>query len=162
MFTPYTDLLVLKFGYTKNKIQYNMLLSPRNFKYRKQQKGKSTNRISIKSKNTKKLMFGSIGLKSAEPGRLTAKQMQSVRQVINKKIKKIGRLKINVFPHTPISKKPVEVRMGKGKGNVDHHVFKVKAGMILYEIETTFIPIAIRALELAQIRLPFKTKILQN
>jgi len=81
-----------------------MLLSPRNFKYRKQQKGKSTNRVSIKSKNTKKLIFGSIGLKSAEPGRLTAKQMQSVRQVITKKIKKIGRLKINVFPHTPISK----------------------------------------------------------
>ena len=139
-----------------------MLLSPRNFKYRKQQKGKSINRISVKSKNTKQLIFGEIGLKSIEPGRLTAKQMQSVRQVINKKIKKLGRLKINVFPHTPISKKPVEVRMGKGKGNVDRHVFKVRPGIILYEIETTFISIASRALELAQRRLPFKTKIIQN
>ena len=66
-----------------------MLLSPRNFKYRKQQKGKSINRIFVKSKNTRKLIFGEIGLKSIEPGRLTAKQMQSVRQVINKKLKKL-------------------------------------------------------------------------
>jgi|TARA_B100000161_G_C33503391_1_gene392818 large subunit ribosomal protein L16 len=139
-----------------------MLLSPRNFKYRKQQKGKSINRISVKSKNTKNLIFGEIGLKSIESGRLTAKQMQSVRQVINKKIKKIGRLKINVFPHTPVSKKPVEVRMGKGKGNVDHHIFKVKAGIIIYEIETKFTSISIKALKLAQRRLPFKTKIIYN
>ena len=139
-----------------------MLLSPRNFKYRKQQKGKSINRISVKSKNTKNLIFGEIGLKSIESGRLTAKQMQSVRQVINKKIKKIGRLKINVFPHTPVSKKPVEVRMGKGKGNVDHHIFKVKAGIIIYEIETKFTSISIKALKLAQRRLLFKTKIIYN
>lgn len=139
-----------------------MLLSPRKFKYRKQQKGKSTNRVSVTSKNQKKLMFGSVGLKSMEPGRLTAKQMQAVRQVLNKKIKKIGRLKINVFPFTPISKKPVEVRMGKGKGNVDHWVFKVKAGVSLYEIETSYTSIAVRALELGQRRLPFKTKIIFN
>ena len=107
-------------------------------------------------------MFGSVGLKSMEPGRLTAKQMQAVRQVVNKKIKKIGRLKINVFPFTPISKKPVEVRMGKGKGNVDHWVFKVKAGVSLYEIETSYTSIAVRALELGQRRLPFKTKIIFN
>ena len=69
-----------------------MLLSPRRFKYRKQQKGKSVNKISVNSKDNKKLMFGSIGLKSLESGRLTAKQIQSVKQVINKKIKKIGRL----------------------------------------------------------------------
>ena len=137
-----------------------MLLSPRKFKYRKQQKGKSTNRVSVTSKNKKRLMFGSVGLKSMEPGRLTAKQMQAVRQVVNKKIKKIGRLKINVFPFTPISKKPVEVRMGKGKGNVDHWVFKVKAGVSLYEIETSYTSIAVRALELGQRRLPFKTKII--
>ena len=61
-----------------------MLLSPRKFKYRKQQKGKSTNRVSVTSKNKKRLMFGSVGLKSMEPGRLTAKQMQAVRQVVNK------------------------------------------------------------------------------
>ena len=82
-----------------------MLLSPRRFKYRKQQKGKSVNKISVNSKDNKKLMFGSIGLKSLESGRLTAKQIQSVKQVINKKIKKIGRLKVNVFPQIPVSKK---------------------------------------------------------
>ena len=139
-----------------------MLLSPRRFKYRKQQKGKSVNRISVNSKDNKKLMFGSIGLKSLESGRLTAKQIQSVRQVINKKIKKIGRLKVNVFPQVPVSKKPVEVRMGKGKGNVDHWVFKVKAGVVLYEIETNSILTSIKALELSQRRLPLKTKIKFN
>ena len=139
-----------------------MLFSPRHFKYRKQQKGKSVNRISVNSKDNKKLMFGSVGLKSLESGRLTAKQIQSVKQVINKKIKKIGRLKINTFPQVPISKKPVEVRMGKGKGNVDHWVFKVKAGVILYEIETIFLSTSIKALELSQRRLPIKTKIIFN
>jgi large subunit ribosomal protein L16 len=139
-----------------------MLLSPRRFKYRKQQKGKSVNRIYVNSKDNKKLMFGSIGLKSLESGRLTAKQIQSVKQVINKKIKKIGRLKVNVFPQIPVSKKPVEVRMGKGKGNVDHWVFRVKAGVVLYEIETTSLLNSIKALELSQRRLPLKTKIIFN
>ena len=139
-----------------------MLLSPRRFKYRKQQKGKSINKISVNSKDNKKLMFGSIGLKSLESGRLTAKQIQSVKQVINKKIKKIGRLKANVFPQIPVSKKPVEVRMGKGKGNVDHWVFRVKAGVVLYEIETTSLLNSIKALELSQRRLPLKTKIIFN
>jgi large subunit ribosomal protein L16 len=139
-----------------------MLLSPRRFKYRKQQKRKSVNRISVNSKDNKKLMFGSIGLKSLESGRLTAKQIQSVKQVINKKIKKIGRLKVNVFPQIPVSKKPVEVRMGKGKGNVDHWVFRVKAGVVLYEIETTSLLNSIKALELSQRRLPLKTKIIFN
>ena len=139
-----------------------MLLSPRRFKYRKQQKGKSFNRVSINSKDNKRLLFGSIGLKSLESGRLTAKQIQSVKQVINKKIKKIGRLKVNVFPQIPVSKKPVEVRMGKGKGNVDHWVFKVKAGTVLYEIETSSLLISTKAFELSQRRLPIKTKIIFN
>ena len=139
-----------------------MLLSPRRFKYRKQQKGKSVNRISVNSKENKKLMFGSIGLKSLESGRLTAKQIQSVKQVINKKIKKIGRLKVNVFPQIPISKKPVEVRMGKGKGNVDHWVFKVQPGMILFEVETEFKSLVMKALKLVQLRLSVNTKIIFN
>ena len=139
-----------------------MLLSPRRFKYRKQQKGRSVNRVSVNSKENNNLLFGSIGLKSLESGRLTAKQIQSVKQVINKKIKKIGRLKVNVFPQVPISKKPVEVRMGKGKGNVDHWVFKVKAGVVLFEVETTFLSASIKALELSQRRLPLKTQIIFN
>ena len=140
-----------------------MLLSPRNFKYKKQQKGKSFNKI-FKTSNLGlvPLKFGSVGLKAITAGRLTAKQINSVRQSINKQIKKLGRLKVNIFPHTPISKKPIEVRMGKGKGNVDHWVFKVKPGFILYEIETSFIHIAVKALKLGQIRLPIKTKIIIN
>jgi len=138
-----------------------MLLSPRRFKYKKQQKGRSFNKINSKSKEYRSgLSFGSVGLKALSPGRLTAKQIQSVKQAINKKIKKLGRIKVNVFPDTPISKKPIEVRMGKGKGNVDHWIFKVKPGFILYEVETSYISIAIKALEAGQIRLPLKTKII--
>ena len=140
-----------------------MLLSPRNFKYKKQQKGKSFNKIFKTSKSgLMPLTFGSVGLKAISSGRLTAKQINSVRQSINKQIKKPGRLKVNIFPHTPISKKPIEVRMGKGKGNVDHWIFKVKPGFILYEIETSFISVAIKALKRGQIRLPIKTKIILN
>jgi large subunit ribosomal protein L16 len=79
---------------------------------------------------------------------------------LSKKIKKQGRVKVNIFPDTPISKKPIEVRMGKGKGNVDHWVFKVKPGFILFEVETSSISTAIKALEAGQIRLPIKTKII--
>ena len=93
-----------------------MLLNPRNFKYRKQQKGRSFNKIiGSSSENRIPLKFGSVGLKALSSGRVTAKQINSVRQAINKQIKKLGRLKVNVFPHIPITKKPIEVRMGKGK-----------------------------------------------
>ena len=140
-----------------------MLLNPRNFKHRKQQKGRSFNKIiGSSSENRIPLKFGSVGLKALSSGRVTAKQINSVRQAINKQIKKLGRLKVNVFPHIPITKKPIEVRMGKGKGNVDHWVCKVKPGFILYEIETSFSAIAIKALQRGQTRLPLKTKIITN
>lgn len=139
-----------------------MLLNPRNFKYKKQQKGKSFKIILGRRPNLTPLNFGSIGLKALSAGRLTAQQINSVRQCINKRIKKLGRLKVNIFPHTPISKKPIEVRMGKGKGNVDHWVFNVKPGFILYEIETAFHSVALKALQSGQIRLPIKTKIIFN
>ena len=103
-----------------------------------------------------------MGLKALASGRLTSKQIESVRQCISKIIKKQGRVKINVFPDTPISKKPIEVRMGKGKGAVDHWVFKVRAGSVLYEIETSFISLGIKALEAGQIRLPLRSKIIFN
>jgi large subunit ribosomal protein L16 len=138
------------------------MLSPRKTKFKKQQKGKSFNRINSTSVELNLLNFGSIGLKALAPGRLTSKQIEAVRQSINKVIKKQGRLKINIFPDTPISKKPIEVRMGKGKGGVDHWVFKVKPGFVLYEIETAFLSLAIKALEAGQIRLPIKTRIIFN
>lgn len=139
-----------------------MLSFPRRSKFKKQQKGKSFNRINSTSLDLYALKFGSVGLKALTPGRLTSKQIESVRQAISKVVKKQGRVKTNIFPDTPISKKPIEVRMGKGKGGVDHWVFKVKPGFILYEIETSFIAIAVKALESGQIRLPIKSRIIFN
>lgn len=139
-----------------------MLSFPRRSKFKKQQKGKSFNRINSTSTDLYALKFGSVGLKALTGGRLTSKQIESVRQAISKIIKKQGRLKTNVFPDTPISKKPIEVRMGKGKGGVDHWVFKVKAGFVLYEIETAFISTAVKAFECGQIRLPIKSRIIFN
>ena len=137
------------------------MLSPKKTKFKKQQKGKNF-KIVNQVFNLNKLHFGSIALKSISVGRLTAKQIEAMRQSINKVIKKVGCLTINVFPDTPISKKPIEVRMGKGKGSVDHWIFKVKAGTVLFEIETDSILLAIKALRLGQIRLPLKTKIIYN
>jgi len=139
-----------------------MILTPRRFKFKKQQKGRAFNKINSTSTDFYSLNFGSVGLKAISSGRLTSKQIESVRQCISKVIKKLGSVKINVFPDTPISKKPIEVRMGKGKGNVDHWVFKVRPGFVLYEVETDSIAIAIKALESGQIRLPIKTKIIFN
>lgn len=136
-----------------------MSLFPRKQKFKKQYKGKSFNKIhSVFELNT--LQFGSYGLKSITTGRLTSKQIEAMVNSINKIIKKTGRLVLKVFPHTPVSKKPIEVRMGKGKGNVDHFIAKVKAGVLLCEIETTSKALALKALALAQIRLPLKTKII--
>ena len=136
-----------------------MLLSPRNFKYRKHQKGKSFNKV-IGGSNSGlvSLKFGSIGLKALSSGRLTAKQINSVRQSINKQIKKLGRLKVNIFPHTPITKKPVEVRMGKGKGAPEYWAAVVKPGRIMFELDGVPLEIAREALRLAAQKLPITTK----
>ena len=138
-----------------------MLFIPKKFKFKKHQKGKSFNRIN-KNLDFNNLLFGSVGLKALESGRLNSKQIESIKQTINKIVKKSGRTFINVFPNTAISKKPLEIRMGKGKGAVDHWIFKVKAGSILCEIETNSIVLALKALKLAQIRSPIKTKIVYS
>jgi large subunit ribosomal protein L16 len=132
---------------------------PKQTKYKKQQKGKNFNRIT-NVYNIDKFNLGSISLKSIDSGRLNSKQIASMRQAIQKIIKKSGRLIVNIFPATPISKKPVEVRMGKGKGNVDHWVFKVTSGIVLCEIETSNPVIGLKAMQAAQFRLPIKTKII--
>ena len=138
-----------------------MLFVPKKSKFKKYQKGKSFKRIN-KVCSFICLKKGSVGLKSLDFGRLTSKQIESSKQAITKVIKKTGKLYINVFPQTAISKKPLEIRMGKGKGSVDHWIFKVRAGTVLCEIETDFILLAIKALRLGQIRLPLKTKIIYN
>jgi len=134
---------------------------PKQTKYKKQQKGKSFNRITSIS-SIQKFNLGSVCLKAVDAGRLNSKQIESMRQSIHKIIKKSGKLIVNIFPDTPISKKPVEVRMGKGKGNVDHWVFKVRSGIVLCEIEIPNILIGLKAMQAAQYRLPIKTKIIFN
>ena len=138
-----------------------MQTNPSRSKYKKQQKGKSICRIN-KNVNFFRLNFGIIGLKSKAFCRLTTNQIKTIRQTINKVMKKQGRLKLNIFPQTPITKKPLEIRMGKGKGNVDHWVYKVKSGMLLLEIESENVSLAIRAIKLIQIRIPLTTQIVYN
>ena len=132
---------------------------PRQQKFKKQQKGKSFNRINGTILGLNNLKFGTLGLKVIEPIRLNSKQLETIYQSINKIIKKNGRVIIKYFPQTPITKKPIEVRMGKGKGNVDFWVAKIKSGSILCEIETSFKTLALKALTQAKIKLPVKTKI---
>jgi len=138
-----------------------MSFIPNRSKFRKHQKGRAFNRINKKI-DFDQLKFGSVGLKSLDFGRLNSKQIESIRQAVNKVIKKSGRTIIHVFPDTAVSKKPVEVRMGKGKGSVDHWVFKVRPGFLLCEVESSSSVLAIKALENAQTRLPMKTKIIFN
>ena len=137
-----------------------MLLLPRFFKYKKKQKGKAFNKIDniILFKTIK---FNTIKLIATSHGRLYSKQINSINFVINKIIKKLGKLTLNAFPHNPITKKPIEVRMGKGKGNVDSWSFNVKPGFIICEVQSNYLNIAYKALKMAQIRLPIRTKILQ-
>jgi large subunit ribosomal protein L16 len=134
-----------------------MLFSPRFFKYKKHQKGsfKNINNIIL----FKNLKFQNLKLVSLASGRIKATQIHSMFFAINKIMKRLGRITLNVFPYHPISKKPLEIRMGKGKGNVSHWVFNAKPGVILCEIQTNFLAYGFKALKLAQIRLPIKTRI---
>ena len=136
-----------------------MLYIPKKFKYKKHQKGFSFNKVKSNIEFVK-LKFGTIGLKTLSAARLTSKQLVTLRQSIKKIIKKKGKLKINIFPSTPITKKTIGIRMGKGKGNVDHWAFKLKVGVILCEIATHFIPLAVKALDASKNRIPVFTKII--
>lgn len=134
------------------------MLFPRQQKYSKQQKGKAFNRV-IKTKYLEDKNFWFVSLKAVETGRITAKQLEAIYQCLNKKIKKQGRVTLRVFPHTPISKKPIETRMGKGKGNVEFWVVKVKAGATIVTVLCNNFVLASSALIQAQKRLPLNTKI---
>lgn len=132
---------------------------PKKSKYKKQQKGKSFNKI-VSPILLNNIQTGSLSLRALEFGRLTSKQVEAVYKIISKTLKKTGRLVLKVFPQTPISKKPIEIRMGKGKGNVDHWISKIKSGSVICEIEVSSKLRGLKALQLAQIRIPFKTKIM--
>jgi large subunit ribosomal protein L16 len=136
-----------------------MLFTPKKFKFKKQQKKTNFNKI---NSNLNFKINNNLCLKALSFGRVTSKQLVSIRQTINKNIKKVGKIKFNIFPHTPITKKPKEIRMGKGKGSVDHWISKIKAGQIICEIKTESFSQGIKALKLARFRFPLKTKIVYN
>jgi len=130
---------------------------PKKQKYKKQQKGKSFRKI---VSTCYSLNYGQVGLKVIDSARFHSKQIASLYANLKKKMKKKGKVLMTVFPHTPVTKKPVEVRMGKGKGNVAFWVSKVKAGTIICEISTFKIKAAIRALRIIKFKLSVKTKII--
>ncbi|AFL76021.1 MULTISPECIES: 50S ribosomal protein L16 [Thiocystis] len=129
------------------------MLQPKRTKFRKQHKGR--NRGLAQSGN--RVSFGEFGLKATERGRLTARQIEAARRAIQRSVKRGGKLWIRVFPDKPISKKPLEVRMGKGKGNVEYWVALVQPGFVLYEIEGVTEELAREAFALASAKLPVQT-----
>ena len=129
------------------------MLQPKRTKFRKQFKGRNRGLALAGSK----VSFGEYGLKTTERGRLTARQIESARRAINRYVRRGGKIWIRVFPDKPISKKPLEVRQGKGKGNVEYWVALVQPGKVLYEIEGVAEEIAREAFRLASAKLPVKT-----
>jgi len=133
------------------------MLQPKKIRWRKHHK--ELQRIRGKSPRGASLNFGEYGLKAMEPGRITARQIEAARVTMTRHIKRQGRTWIRIFPDLPVSKKPAEVRMGKGKGNPEYWVAAVKAGRILYEIDGVDEEIARGALERAAAKLPIRTKV---
>ena len=129
------------------------MLQPKRTKFRKQMKGR--NRGLAQSGN--KVSFGEFGLKATGRGRITARQIEAARRTITRTVKRGGKLWIRVFPDKPISKKPLEVRQGKGKGNVEYWVAQIQPGRMLYEIEGVTEELAREAFSLAAAKLPFST-----
>ena len=134
------------------------MLQPKRTKFRKQFKGK--NRGLAQAGN--RVSFGEYGLKATERGRVTARQIESARRAMTRHIKRGGKIWIRIFPDVPISSKPLEVRMGKGKGNVDHWVAKIQPGTVLYEMEGVSEELAREAFRLAANKLPIKTTFIQR
>jgi large subunit ribosomal protein L16 len=130
------------------------MLTPKRTKYRKAHKG----RIHGLAKGGSDLAFGSYGLKAVEPERITARQIEASRRAISRHVKRAGRIWIRVFPDVPVSAKPAEVRMGKGKGAVEFWVCRVKPGRILFEMDGVPQELAREAFERAAAKLPIKTK----
>ncbi|MBE9516719.1 MAG: 50S ribosomal protein L16 [Proteobacteria bacterium] len=129
------------------------MLQPKKTKFRKMQKGRNRGVASRGSK----VSFGEYGLKSTTRGRVTARQIEAARRAMTRHIKRGGRIWIRIFPDKPISKKPLEVRMGKGKGNPEYWVSQVKPGTMLYEMEGVSEDIAREAFRLAAAKLPVRT-----
>jgi large subunit ribosomal protein L16 len=131
------------------------MLQPKRTKHRKLHKG----RIKGLAKGGSDLNFGSFGLKAIEPERITARQIEAARRAMTRQMKRQGRVWIRIFPDTPVTSKPVEVRMGKGKGSIDFWACKVKPGRVMFEIDGVDEVIAREALRLAAMKLPIKTRV---
>jgi large subunit ribosomal protein L16 len=131
------------------------MLSPKKTKYRKQFKG----RIHGLAKGGFSLNFGSHGLKSLQPERVTARQIEAARRAITRQMKRQGRVWIRIFPDVPVSDKPAEVRMGKGKGSVEYWAARVAPGRIMFEVDGVPDDVAREALRLGAAKLPVKTRI---
>lgn len=130
------------------------MLSPKRTKFRKQHKG----RIHGKATSGTALNFGSYGLRAVAPGRITARQIEAARRVMTRHMKRTGKVWIRVFPDVPVSSKPAEVRMGKGKGSPEFWVARVRPGRIMFEIEGVSQDTARRAFELAAAKLPIQAR----
>ena len=134
------------------------MLQPKRTKYRKQFKG----RIHGVAKGGSDLAFGEYGLKAQEPNRVNAREIEAARRAITRHMKRAGRVWIRIFPDTPVTSKPTEVRMGKGKGGVDYWAAKVKPGRIMFEIDGVSEDIAREALRLGAAKLSVKTRFIQR
>jgi len=130
------------------------MLSPKRTKYRKAHKG----RIHGDAKGGTQLNFGAYGLKATEPARVTARQIEAARRAITRHIKRAGRMWIRIFPDVPVSKKPTEVRMGKGKGTPEYWMARVKPGRIVFELDGVPAELAREAFERGAAKLPMHTR----
>ena len=130
------------------------MLQPKRTKYRKAHKG----RIHGRAKGGAELNFGAYGLKAMAPGRLTARQIEACRRAITRHMKRSGRVWIRIFPDVPVSKKPTEVRMGKGKGAVEFWAARVKPGRVMFEVDGVSAELARAAFALGAAKLPVRSR----
>jgi large subunit ribosomal protein L16 len=134
------------------------MLQPKRTKFRKQHKG----RIHGAAKGSTVLNFGAFGLKAVDPERVTARQIEAARRAITRHMKRAGRVWIRIFPDVPVSKKPTEVRMGKGKGTPEFWVAKVKPGRVMFEVDGVPEATAREALRLGAAKLPVRTRFVER
>ena len=134
------------------------MLQPKRTKYRKQMKG----RVHGLAKGGTVLNFGAYGMKAMTPGRITARQIEAARRAITRHMKRVGKVWIRIFPDVPVTGKPAEVRMGKGKGSPEYWMCRVKPGRILFELDGVDADVAKQAFELASAKLPIRTRFIRR
>ncbi len=134
------------------------MLQPKRTNYRKQMKG----RVHGLAKGGTVLNFGTYGMKAMTPGRITARQIEAARRAITRHMKRVGKVWIRIFPDVPVTGKPAEVRMGKGKGSPEYWMCRVKPGRIMFELDGVDADVAKQAFELASAKLPIRTRFVQR